>query len=116
MSNEQEAGWTDAQYRSWQKKRQRGLMLHILLESILRYGVPIFAANYVLRRSGHMVMDTPWWIATCLVLLTACIAGGAIEWFLNEKQYRIVTELRRRAFNSADSDTASGAANQQGQP
>jgi len=96
------SGWSEQQYRAWQKQRRRGPLLHIFVRAILRYGVPIFAANYALRRwGGHMVMDGPWWVWTISVLTTLCVVTGLAEWLWNEKQFRIVTALRQKARDVA---------------
>lgn len=94
--------WSEKEYRAWEKLRRRGLFLHILIGSILRFGVPIFLANYTLRRwGGHMVMDGPWWAWTVSVLSVFCIATGLAQWFWNEKQFRIVSVLKQKVMDDA---------------
>jgi len=97
------SGWDEQQYRLWQHLRRRGLLWHILVRWILRWGVPIFALNYANRRwGGHMVMDLAWWIWNGSVVLAVCILFGSLQWLWNQKQFRLTTARMQSVSNRTE--------------
>jgi hypothetical protein len=75
--------------RTWSIQRQRGLLYHLAVRWLLRYGAPCFALNYANRRwGGHMEMNASWWLWNLSIFAAVCIFCGVLQWIWMEHLLR----------------------------